>query len=54
MLELLCVLIFALIFAGITRILREKLLEKGKNPFPIAFLIAVALLALMKFILARF
>ncbi len=49
--ELLCSLIFALILTEITYLLRKKLLAKGKNIFPLIFIIAVVLFTLMNVIL---
>lgn len=49
--ELLCILIFSLIMTKISRILREKLVPEGKNPFPLAFIICLILTELMYVIL---
>lgn len=49
--ELLCSLIFALILTEITYLLRKELLAKGKNIFPLIFIIAVVLFTLMNVIL---
>lgn len=49
--ELLCSLLFALILTGITYLLRKELLAKGKNIFPLIFIIAVVLFTLMNVIL---